>query len=114
MHIDSYSFGKMTIDGVDYHTDLFAFADTVFPDWWRKQGHSLCPQDLDELMQYHPDLLIIGTGAASQMKVPKQTVQYIEDKGIDLTTARTSKAVDIFNQAIVAGRKVAAAFHLTC
>ena len=80
MHIDSYNFGKMTIDGVEYHKDLVAYADRVFADWWREEGHRLCPEDIDELLQYHPDLLVIGTGASGIMEVPKVTGQYIEHK----------------------------------
>ncbi len=35
MHIDSYSFGSMTVDGTGYGHDLIVFPDRVMSGWWR-------------------------------------------------------------------------------
>jgi len=41
MHIDSYQFGEVVIDGVRYTSDCIILGGDVQADWWRKQGHSL-------------------------------------------------------------------------
>jgi len=51
MHIDSYQFGKIVIDGITYQQDIIIFANRVQPDWWRAQGHSLAPQDLESVVE---------------------------------------------------------------
>lgn len=46
---DSYQFGKIVIDSVAYDKDLIILGDTVHPDWWLKQGHSLGVERFNKL-----------------------------------------------------------------
>ena len=48
--IDSYSFGSIVIDGKQYTGDLKIIAGRVIPDWWRKDGHSICEADVTDLI----------------------------------------------------------------
>ena len=110
--IDSYSFGRMVIDGRTYTSDLIIAGDEVFPNWWRKQGHHLQLEDLKTVIEKKPDVLVIGTGAHGIMTVPVDTIKYLEEAGIEVISQPTGQAVETFNQ--ITGRKKAAAFHLTC
>ncbi|KPV64134.1 MAG: hypothetical protein AOA66_0450 [Candidatus Bathyarchaeota archaeon BA2] len=47
------------------------------------------------------------------MKVPAETKEYIESKGIKLIAQRTTEACKTFNR-LVKSKKVVAALHLTC
>jgi len=38
MHIDSYQFGQITVDGISYSSDVIILGDTVQSNWWREQG----------------------------------------------------------------------------
>ena len=111
--IDSYDFGRIIINGRRYATDLIVFPDMVKEGWWRKEGHNLRIEDLDEVIQDKPEVLIIGTGYSGLMKVPAETREYVESKGIELIAQRTTEACKTFNS-LIKSRKVVAALHLTC
>jgi len=111
--IDSYDFGRIVINGRRYTTDLIVFHDRVKDGWWRKEGHSLHIKDLDEVVQGNPKVIIIGTGYSGLMKVPAETREYVESKGIELIAQRTAEACKTFNS-LVKSKKVVAALHLTC
>ena len=64
MRIDSYSFGVMKVGGTEYRGDLIVFPDKVKSSWWRKEGHSLTIEDLDDILAFKPEVLIVGTGAS--------------------------------------------------
>lgn len=112
MFIESYSFGRMVIAGKTYNADLIIVGEEIFPNWWRREGHSLCPEDLKIVVERKPEILVIGTGAYGAMDVPYETEKYLEDQGIEVIRKPTAEAVEIFNS--ISGRNKAGTFHLTC
>ncbi|MEN2994295.1 MAG: Mth938-like domain-containing protein [Thermodesulfovibrio sp.] len=114
MKITHYSFGKMVVNGNEYTQDLIVFTDSVFPSWWRKEGHSLCMEDLVEVFKKDVKILVVGTGAYGKMKVDESLIEELKNKGIETYVRETDKAVSLFNQFLDEGKKVAGAFHLTC
>ena len=111
--IESYTFGKIIINGKTYTSDLILYPDKVDDHWWRISGHLLQKEDLKEIIQYKPDVLIVGTGADGLMEVPRETKKFLESNGIKLIVEETSKASKIYNK-LKDKQKVIAAFHLTC
>jgi len=111
--IDSYDFGRITIDGKRYSTDLLVFPDKVKTYWWRKEGHRLQIADLKEVLEAKPEVLVVGTGYWGMMEVPPETRNYIESAGIELIVQKTAEACQTFNH-LIESRKVVAALHLTC
>jgi len=114
MRIDSYSFGLMKIDGTEYRSDLIVFPDKVRSNWWRKQGHSLAIEDLDDVLDFKPEVLVVGKGASGLMEMPASTKKLLQQAGIEVLAESTGRAWPLFNEQIEKGRKVAGAFHLTC
>jgi len=114
MRIDSYSFGVMKVDGTEYRTDLIVFPDRVKSNWWRNQGHSLSIEDLDDVLEFKPEVLIVGKGMSGIMQIPASTVKALQEKGIGLIAENTGRAWQIFNEQIQKGKKAVGAFHLTC
>lgn len=114
MHIDSYKFGHIVVDGVDYNSDLIIVAEAVRPNWWRKHGHLLSVEDLQVVIEGKPSVVLIGRGASAMMKVPEQTRQALSAHGIECELLNTYEAVQRFNQLSAEGANVAAALHLTC
>ncbi len=114
MHIDSYQFGKIVIDGADYSSDCIILGGTVQSNWWRKQGHSLAAEDLKTVIAAKPSVLIVGCGASGLMKLPEETRQVLQEHNIQTEALDTRKAVERFNELSQAGVDVAAALHLTC
>ncbi len=113
MHIDHYVFGKMVVDGKTYTSDLIVYPDSVDPSWWRKEGHYLQKEDLREVLQASPDLIVIGRGNWGVMEVPKSTLDFLHSKGIETFAAKTDEAVAFFNSQ-PADKKTVGVFHLTC
>ena len=114
MHIDSYQFGKIVIDGTAYNSDCLILGGSVQANWWRKQGHLLTPEDLQPVIAAKPVTLVVGCGASGLMKVSEDVGQILQEHDIELFKANTSKAVEKFNELSDKGENVAAALHLTC
>ena len=111
--IDSYTFGKIVIDGNTYNSDVIIFPDRVDASWWRKEGHKLHIEDITEIIQEKPEVLVVGTGNTGLMRVLPETKKYIESKGLELVIEKTEEACKIFN-GLSKSKKVIAALHLTC
>ena len=111
--IDSYTFGKIVIDGNTYNSDVIIFPDRVDASWWRKEGHKLHIEDITEIIQEKPEVLVVGTGNTGLMRVLPETKRYIESKGLELVIEKTEEACKIFNE-LSKSKRVIAALHLTC
>ena len=62
MKVEHYSFGKITIDGQTYTSDVIIYPERVDSSWWRKQGHNLQIEDMAGVIKAEPGVVIIGTG----------------------------------------------------
>jgi len=114
MHIDSYQFGKIVIDGTAYSSDCLIIGNSVKANWRRKQGHLLTAEDLEPIIAAGPASLVVGSGASGLMKVSEDLSKILREHGIELFTANTNKAVVRFNELSGKGENVAGALHLTC
>ncbi len=114
MHIDSYQFGRMVINGRNYTTDCLIFGGAVHDNWFRKSGHSLSIDDLQPVIAARPSVLVIGCGASGIMRVPGSAIQALEKMGIQVEALDTRKAVERFNELSLQSANTAGAFHLTC
>ena len=61
--LESYSFGRVTVDGSEQSRDLIVLPDRVVTNWWRLDGHSLVMEDLEDVLDSLPERLILGVGA---------------------------------------------------
>lgn len=115
MRIESYAFGRITVDGETFTKDVVIHPSGVFSPWWRREGHRLDIADLGPALEAEPDTLVVGTGFYGNMRVPDATLDHLRGQGIEVRMAETVAAVDLFNElSSEPGRKVVAAFHLTC
>lgn len=113
--LSDYGFGHVMAGGERYEKDLIVMpGGRVISPWWRTSGHSLAPDDLRELEAEPPEALVIGTGAMGVMRVPRETIEWLEGLGVRVLVHRTAKAVDEYNALIAQGVRAAAALHLTC
>jgi len=112
--IESYSFGRMVIDGISFTKDVIIFPDgRILSPWWRRQGHVLARDDLVELFAADPEVIICGTGAMGVMRPSAELQKYIADRVIRFIAQKSGKAVATYNK-LSAHKKVGACFHLTC
>jgi len=66
--INSYSFGHITIDNQKFTKDLIIYPDHINSNWRRKISHLLSEDDITEILDYKPEILIVGNGDYGLMK----------------------------------------------
>ncbi len=114
MKIEKYEFGVIKVNGRIYYQDIKIAGRQIFPNWWRKEGHFLYKEDIEDILKFSPHYLVIGTGAYGAMAVDKNLVDYLSQNNIQYYILTTDKAVKKFNQLLEEGKKGAGCFHLTC
>jgi len=113
VHVDSYSFGRITVDGREYDSDLIIYPDRIDGSWWRKKSHKLYAEDIREALEAKPDVLVVGTGNSGRMSVTPQVGEEARKRGIELIAKKTAEAVRDYNS-LSRGKRTVAALHLTC
>jgi len=111
--IDSYDFGEIVIDGKHYTSDVIIYPDRIDANWWRKEGHELHPEDLTEVVEEKPAVLVVGTGKYGLMEVLPETWDFLQSRGIRLIVEETDDACQAYNR-LLGSERVVAALHLTC
>ena len=116
--IDSYSFGTLVINNKTYTDDLIILPDgKILKPWWRKRGHQLTMDDLRELIDSSPEIIVAGTGVSGGVsggvKPDKNLEPELSKLGIEFIVAPNEEAIRIFNE-LATDKRVGAGFHLTC
>lgn len=112
MKIEKYAFGRMTVSGNTFTSDVVIFPERIRSPWWREEGHLLQLKDIEDILKYRPEALVIGTGYYGQMRVDPEVIEKLRDLNIDYYIEDSRKGMDIYNS-LDTERKVGA-FHLTC
>jgi hypothetical protein len=110
--IEGYEFGRVMVDGREQRRDLIVLPGRVVTNWWRRNGHSLVMEDLEEVLDDLPEHLVVGTGATSQMRPDPRTLAELRARGIDVEVLPTAEAVARYG--VLDSTRTAAALHLTC
>ena len=101
------------INGQRYTSDVIIYRDRVDDKWWRRKGHQLCVEDIEEAVQEKPEVLVVGTGYFGLMKVLPETKAFLASEKIELIVEKTRKACERFNE-VHKSKRAVAALHLTC
>jgi hypothetical protein len=110
--IEGYDFGHVTVNGQEETKDVIVLPERVVRGWWRKEGHGLVLEDLDEVLDELPEWLVVGTGAYGQMRPDPATLEMLRGRGIQVEVLPTGEAVARYGE--LDPRRTAAALHLTC
>ncbi len=113
MRVERYSFGRITVEGKTYTSDVIIYPERVEPSWRRKEGHCLHIEDLMGALQSPAAAMVIGTGLLGRMRVSDNVLSHITSIGMEVYVAKTAEAVEVFNE-ISAQMKAVACLHLTC
>jgi hypothetical protein len=112
--IEEYTSGRIIVNSKAYHQDLKIVQGKVLDNWWRKTGHRVDVNDMKDVLNASPDIIVIGTGYAENMRVSKDLLSETRQRDIKLIAEDTYKAVKTFNDLFPRGKNVSGAFHLTC
>jgi hypothetical protein len=110
--LEGYRFGRIVVDGREHVRDLIVLPGRVVGNWWRKEGHALVPEDLDEVLEELPERLVIGTGAAGRMRPDPAVLRLLRERGVEVEVLPTEEAVRRYGE--LDPERTAAALHLTC
>ena len=110
--IEGYRFGRVTIDGREETRDVIVLPERIVRCWWRKEGHGLVLEDLEEVLDELPERLLVGTGAYGQIRPDPATLETLRSRGVEVEVLPTAEAVQRY--AKLDPQTTAAALHLTC
>lgn len=110
--IEGYGFGHVRIDGREETRDVIVLPGRVVRDWWRKDGHGLVLDDLEDVLDELPGRLVVGTGAYGRLRPDPAAIETLRSRGIEVEALPTAEAVDRYAE--LDPRTTAAALHLTC
>ena len=85
---------------------------------WRETGtkHSTGVQvgDCQQLLDKGCQVVVLSRGMFLRLKVQSQTIEHLEQSGVEVVVAETKKAVAAYNALIDQGKAVGGFFHSTC
>ena len=110
--LEDYSFGRVLVDGSEQTRDLIVLPDRVVMNWWRREGHALALEDLEDVFDGLPERLIVGVGAHAQLHPDPATIAELERRGTMVECLPTAEAIRRYGE--LDERHTAAALHLTC
>ena len=110
--LGDYRFGHVVVDGQEETRDVIVLPARVVRNWWRRDGHALVEEDLRDVLDELPERLIVGMGAASQMRLDEGLLDLLRRRGVEVECLPTDHAVVRFGELDPA--RTAAALHLTC
>ena len=110
--LEDYRFGHLVVDGRPQQRDLIVLPDRVVTDWWRRDGHSLVIEDLDDVLDELPERLIVGNGAHGRLEPHPAVIDELRGRGVEVEVLQTDEAVRRYNESD--RERTAAALHLTC
>lgn len=112
--ITDFSFGRIVANGQTCNNDIKIIQGTLVPDWWRKSGHNVEVEDVQDALSTELEVLVIGKGQPGYMQAADSLRQYLADKNVMLIEEPTAQAIETFNRFYKEGRRVAGGFHVGC
>ena len=110
--IEGYTFGCVRVDGQEETRDVIVLPQRVLRNWWRREGHALVIDDLDEVIGELPRRLVVGTGAYGRLAPDPGLVERLRERGVEVEALPTEAAVRRYGELDEA--ETAAALHLSC
>lgn len=116
--IDEFTFGSIVVEGKKYRRDVLIFADSTIKK--RKGGflmygsHKIKRQELEELSQGQPEIIVVGTGTDGVASMTPETESWVKAKNLNLLVKPSYDAVAKLNELVAQKKKVAALIHITC
>jgi hypothetical protein len=89
--LENYRFGRLTVDGQEHTRDLIVLPERVVAGWWRREGHSLAIEDLDEVLDELPGRLVLGVGASGRLRPDAAVLAELERRGWRSSACRPTR-----------------------
>jgi hypothetical protein len=109
-----FSFGRLVVDGQICNNDIKIVNGKLIPDWWRKSGHTVEIEDVQDIIDSDSVILVIGKGQPGYMRVTESLREHLGKNNIKLIVEQTSDAIQTFSRLMKQGKQVSGGFHLGC
>ena len=109
-----FSFGRIVVDGQICNSDIKIVRDKLVPDWWRKSGHTVAIEDVQDILDSDSTILVVGKGQPGYMRVTESLKEHLNKNDIELIVEQTSDAIKIFSRLLQEGKRVSGGFHVGC
>jgi hypothetical protein len=118
-HIDHVSWGRLEVDdGARSFKDAKLYPGGARAWDWNETGTShvpgIQPADVEELLDHGARVVVLAKGMNERLQVKPETLQMLEEKGIDVHVLQTEAAVDRYNALQEQNEPVGGLFHSTC
>lgn len=85
---------------------------------WNETGTShvpgIQPADVEELLEHGAETVVLSCGINERLQVKPETLDLLEEHGVDVDVLQTEQAVARYNQLQREGVRVGGLFHSTC
>ena len=109
--IRSYDDTSISINSQTYNKSLVVSGDSLIEGWNIKQVNELNPENLSQLLELQPEVILIGTGTNIEFPHPA-TYSRIINQGIGIEFMDSRAACRTYNILISENRKVVAGIIL--
>ena len=106
--VTAFGPGWVRVGTTEYRGNLVVTPDEVATGWAPGGFEGLTEADFARLVDYRPDVVLLGTGAALRFPPPRLTRALVEAR-VGLEVMDTAAACRTFNILAAEGRKVVAA-----
>jgi len=117
MHVDAYEFGRITIDGIAYDSDVVVDQGKIRkrkkgPSKSRQSEFGHTPLTAAEEIPWSALQLWIGTGAYGRLPVADDLLDEARRRGVELTMKTTPELVKEINTSLPKDTNLI--LHVTC
>ena len=116
--IDELTFGSVVVEGKRYRRDILISADGTVKK--RKGGllmfgsHDIKKQELEELSQGQPDVIIVGIGTDGTAHLAPEVESWAKANNVNLLVQPSCDVPAKINEFAEHKKRVAALIHITC
>jgi hypothetical protein len=111
------SWGRMDVEGLGVGKDFKLFPGGGRLWDWSLSGTQHEPgiqcRDVDDLLNNGATVVVLSQGMQGLLRVPRATIDYLEERAVTVYVAETRQAVRIYNE-LVGTTTVGGLFHSTC
>ena len=115
--ISHLSWGRLELAGGDQFKDAKLYPGGAREWNWNETGthHTpgIQPADVEELLNNGAGVVVLSKGINERLQVMPETLQMLEDRGVNVHVLQTEKAVERYNE-LRETQPVGALIHSTC
>lgn len=113
-----FSWGRIEVEGSELpYKDAKLFPGGAREWDWNETGTrhrpGIQPADVEELLQHGAKVVVLGCGMYERLGVCSETLDLLEERGIEVHVERSDEAVRLYNE-LTESRPVGALVHSTC